>query len=239
MIRAESFGFEAADIVDFHSHILPGVDHGSADLECSLKQLSLAKKHSVSRILATPHFYPNEHITSTFIEARDKAADLLKKSAGPDMPLFKLGAEVLICEGLERFPDLDKLCFQNSKYIMLELPFIDFTEEYAISAGAIADMGYNVILAHADRYNKDVIDVMLDYGVSFLQLNPYALAAPLKRKHIYKWLEDGLVCALGSDLHGTSHRAYRKLDLAKKRIEEFLPQIKKASDKIWGEIADI
>ena len=236
---SQSFDFREIDLVDFHSHILPSVDHGSLDLDSSLKQLNLAKKHSVKRIMATPHFYPNIHTLSKFLDIRAEAVALLKKNSEQSLPEFKVGAEVLICEGLDRFPGLDMLCFQNTKYIMLELPFIDFTEEYAISAGAIADMGYNVILAHADRYDKEIVEIMLDYGVNSLQLNPYALASPFKRKHIYKWLEDGLVSAIGSDLHGTSAKAYRKLAVAKKKIQEFLPAIKKSSDKIWGEIQSV
>ena len=33
--------------IDFHSHILPAADHGSANLETSLKQVALAKEAGV------------------------------------------------------------------------------------------------------------------------------------------------------------------------------------------------
>ena len=159
------------DIVDFHSHILPKVDHGSDSIQTSLAQLAIAKKYSVNRILATPHFYPNRHTVSAFEQIRDNAVAVLKSATLNNAPEVKLGAEVLICEGIERFPELNKLCFQNTKYIMLELPFLGFSESFAISAGELQDMGYKVILAHADRYSKNVIDVMLAYGVSGLQIN--------------------------------------------------------------------
>ena len=235
----ESLKFEELDVVDFHSHILPAVDHGSPNIECSLAQLKLASTYSVRRIMATSHFYPNIHTLSSFLKIRNKAALDLKNAAPLGAPEFKLGAEVLICEGLERFPDLDKLCFQNTKNIMLELPFIDFSEEYAITAGEIADMGYNVILAHADRYSKEIVEIMLDYGVNTLQINTDSLVSVFKKKHIYKWLELGLVSMLGSDIHGSKKKYYRKFSAAKKHISEFLLPIKKASDKIWEEIETI
>ena len=228
---------EVLDLVDFHSHILPGVDHGSTDIEMSLSQLKLAASYSVKRILATPHFYPNVHTLSSFLELRNNAAKELKKASTPDLPEFRLGAEVLICDGLERFPDLDKLCFENTKYIMLELPFFDFSESYAASAEAIADMGYKIILAHADRYPKDAIEFMLDYGVSGLQINADSLVVPFKKKgHIYKWISEGLVCALGSDIHATPQKAYKNFYKAQNHIKDLILPIKKSSDKIWKEI---
>ncbi len=227
------------DIIDFHSHILPGVDHGSPDVSTSIAQLQLAKKYSVKRILATPHFYPNLHTTAAFLEMRDKAVSELMKARRFDLPEFKVGTEVLICDGLERFPDLDKLCFQNTKYIMLELPFFEFSESYAETAGAISDMGYKVILAHADRYPKDVIDVMLDYGVSALQINADSLTTVFKRKHIYRWMQDELVCAIGSDIHLLSKRTYSKFSHLQKHLRELILPIKASSDRIWNEIEAI
>jgi len=226
----------AMDVVDFHSHILPGADHGSENLETSLAQLKIAKKYSVNRIVATPHFYPSVHTLSGFLAMRNRAVDTLKQALTTELPQFKVGAEVLICEGLERFPSLEKLCFQNTKHIMLELPFFGFSEEYAETAGQIVDMGYNVILAHADRYPKEDIEVMLDYGVKNLQINASSLASVFKKKHIFNWIENGFVCMIGSDIHGPGAKAYRHFSKAKKNLKEFLSIIKKSSDKIWNEI---
>ena len=224
------------DIVDFHSHILPGVDHGSDNLKTSIAQLEFAKTHHVKRILATSHFYPNEHTVSSFLEHRNQAALDLKNNAFDGMPDIKLGAEVLICSALERLPGLEKLCFSGTSYIMLELPTYEFSEEYAITAGYIADRGFKVILAHADRYPEYAVEVMLDYGVSSLQINTYSIASLFKKKRIFNWIERGLVSSIGSDIHGVSHFAYRKFLLAQKRLGGLLLPIKEASDKIWNEI---
>lgn len=238
-MSSNSMNIPDNDIVDFHSHILPCVDHGSENIKISLSQLQIAKKHSVNRILATPHFYPNTHTLKKFLDLRDSAAIDLKSRAKPDFPEIKLGAEILICEGLERFPALEKLCFSGTKYIMLELPSYEFSEEYAITAGNIADMGYNVILAHADRYPKYAVEVMLDYGVSSLQINTFSISSVFKKKHIFDWIERGLVCSIGSDIHGASKLAYRKFVSAQKRLGELLTPIIISSNKIWYEISPL
>ena len=55
-------------IVDFHSHIIPSANHGSSSVETTISQLKLAQKSSVTRIIATPHFYPSHENVDTFIE---------------------------------------------------------------------------------------------------------------------------------------------------------------------------
>ena len=63
--------------IDFHSHILPGADHGSDSLEMSLSQLENAKAAGVSTIVATPHFYPDVDNVPDFLARREKAYDML------------------------------------------------------------------------------------------------------------------------------------------------------------------
>ena len=217
------------DVVDFHSHILPGVDHGSENLENSIKQLNNAKKFSIKRILATPHFYPSTHTLSSFLDLRDRAVKKLNDARTSDMPVFKIGAEVLICEGLERFPGLDKLFFFGTNHLLLELPFFDFREEYAETVGTLIKNGYNVILAHADRYPKEDIEVMLDYGVSNLQINADSLCSLVKKRHIKKWFECGLVSMIGSDAHGSGRRAFSFFEKSQHKISDYLEEIKAKS----------
>ena len=56
------------DLVDFHAHILPEADHGSSSLEMSLWQLASAKRYGVTRIIATPHFYPHVHTVESLLK---------------------------------------------------------------------------------------------------------------------------------------------------------------------------
>ena len=44
-------------MVDFHSHILPGIDDGSASLEESIELLKREAEQGINHVVATPHFY--------------------------------------------------------------------------------------------------------------------------------------------------------------------------------------
>ena len=41
--------------VDIHSHIIPGVDDGSRDMETSIGLLKMAAENGTTDIVATPH----------------------------------------------------------------------------------------------------------------------------------------------------------------------------------------
>ena len=59
-----------ANIIDFHSHILPGIDDGSRSLEESLEMLSLEAQCGIRHVVATPHFYPGHDHPSRFLARR-------------------------------------------------------------------------------------------------------------------------------------------------------------------------
>ena len=43
-------------MIDFHSHILPGIDDGSRDVDMSLKMVDALKSQGVDTVCATSHF---------------------------------------------------------------------------------------------------------------------------------------------------------------------------------------
>ena len=44
------------NMVDFHSHILPGIDDGAQDIKQSITILEEAKNAGFSKIILTPHY---------------------------------------------------------------------------------------------------------------------------------------------------------------------------------------
>ena len=49
-------------MIDIHSHILPGVDDGSASMKESLQMLSAARRQGITDVFATSHYskaFPN------------------------------------------------------------------------------------------------------------------------------------------------------------------------------------
>lgn len=222
------------DIVDFHSHILPCADHGSSSVKMSLNQLELAKGADVTRIIATPHFYPHKHTLDKFICRRDSSYSALLGEMTDNMPQIVLGAEVLVCPGFENFEGIEKLCIDQTNYMLVELPFSNFNDEYAYTVKKIMKKGINVILAHVDRYPAHEIELMIDVGVKYMQINAESISGVFKNKNVKKWINDGRVVALGSDIHGEDKKAYIRFLKAKSALVDNIGQVKSFTDEIWS-----
>ncbi len=220
--------------IDFHAHILPNADHGSYSIETSLFQLREAKLHGVERIIATPHFYPNSHTVENYIKRRNDAYELLMTHITSDMPEVKLGAEVLICNGIENLPELPELFIQGTNTILLEPPFSDFTDEYGDCMYALRQKDINVVIAHAERYPTANVEKMISNGAK-LQINASSLTCVFKSRRIYNWLERGVVVALGSDIHGCDKHAYSDFSKVVTKLGSLIEPILFESDRIWNE----
>ncbi len=205
------------DIIDFHSHVLPRADHGSSSVDTSLCQISMARQSGVSCVMATPHFYPADEDVSRFLERRARAYTHLASALNESSPKIIVGAEVLICDNLESLPRLKELCIEGTNTILLELPFSDFDKKYRVSVGALIKQGINVVLAHADRYDRDNINSLVSVGAK-IQLNANSFARLVVKKHLYEWIDAGLVVGLGSDIHGTDKKAYKNFTAAIRKI---------------------
>lgn len=218
-------------MVDFHAHILPGADHGSSSLQTSLAQIKLANECGVDKIIATPHFYPSMMSVEQFLTLRENAYQLLRPHI--DTTSIRLGAEVLICDNIQNLPDLDKLCLYGSRTLLLELPFNHFDKNFKYIISDLVKDGYEVILAHADRYIEADIELLINYGAK-IQLNVDSLDVFFGRKQLYSWMESGYVVAFGSDIHGENKKAYKHFINATKKASKYWPLIDKASEEIWN-----
>lgn len=222
-------------MIDFHSHIIPRADHGTSSVETSLFQLRSAKQHGIDCIVATSHFYPHRENADMFLARRNKCYERLKEALTPDLPQIILGAEVLICDNIEEMPMLESLCVEGTNVLMLELPFTDFFDSYIYSVRTLIKRGYTVLLAHADRYNPVNIEKLLDVGAK-IQLNVDSLTGIFTSKHLKRWISDGKVYALGSDIHGEDKKAHALFEKAVKRLGEDADFIFKSSKRLLGRL---
>ena len=225
------------DIIDFHAHVLPGADHGSDSLATSIAQLTLASRAGVKRIIATPHFYPHRHTLDTFLERRETSYKKLCNAGAMEIAEVRVGAEVLVCENIEALEGIEKLCIQGTRTLLLELPFLSFSESYCNTVDTLVSRGFDIVLAHADRYSKEDIDALINVGAK-IQLNADSISGFFKRKHLYNWAEKGYVVALGSDIHNADASAYKKFVKAKNKFSPYIDDIKKASDAIWNKASE-
>ena len=208
--------------IDFHSHILCGVDHGSKSRAESKSQIELISSCGTDAVVATSHFYPDKHRVEDFIEAVACSKD---KIAGLDFdcrPLdIYIGAEVLVCQGLEDLQGLDRLCVKGTNCLLLEMPtFSNWSRGHKDSVESIIHRGYSVVLAHIDRYidkyERD-IDDLISMGAA-VQINASAFSRFALKRKMRSYIDAGCVCVVGSDLHGTEQKRYRSFAELKSRL---------------------
>ena len=166
--------------VDIHTHIIPGVDDGSANMERSLEMVRLAHDEGVRMMFATPHFgvrnpsYDWDKADKNFKELQDEVRSLY-----PDMEL-RYGSEVYCGPGmLSGLADGYARKMSENNHVMVEFSSRSDYEEVFHGCRSLIREGYQPILAHAERYRnalrkiKDVADICAQ-GV-LIQMNTASL----------------------------------------------------------------
>lgn len=208
--------------LDYHAHILPKCDHGSDSVEISCKQLEMAASSGISTICATPHFYPHKDTVSSFLQRRRNSYESLSPFLTNDAPRILLGAEILICDGMENMDNLNSLCLQGTNEILLEMPFYPWLQSIWETVFRLKERtDIRIVIAHADRYPEKNIKILAEAGM-VLQLNVDSLLKPIHRKTYLSWIQEGYVKYLGSDIHGTAtgYRSWTKsVRMLNKRFE--------------------
>ncbi len=198
------------ELMDFHAHILPHMDHGSKHTATACEQLKLIHEAGVSEVCATSHFYPQSTLPERFLENRaDSRRHLLHKLGNAPRPRLLMGAEVLICPRLEHMEGLKDLCIEGTNVLLLEMPFTKtpWDREIYETLQAICDMDIQPVLAHVDRYPDMLIEELFARGMCG-QINAVSLNRFFKPKYLLRWIDEGHIVALGSDLHGSEPKAY-------------------------------
>ena len=195
---------------DMHCHILPDVDDGADDLQESLAMVQAAKSVGITEIVCTPHCREPYFDWDAMWRAYDELA-----TAAPDI-VIRMGFEVnhakLVELGLEW---IDHLAFADTDEFLLELDTrctkYDF-QEYQRTIYAIQRRGFQVIIAHPERYHaiqqdlgiaQDLVDMgcLLQASTDFVGGGRFGNELkPAKRM-----LKEGLYTYFASDAHNVGH----------------------------------
>lgn len=202
------------NLVDVHSHILPGIDDGSPDVETSLKMIEALQSQGARAIVLTPHYYSDSISYEDFVARRDNALHLLEKSLPPGSPKLIPAAEVYITKYLLNNSNLDALKIGNTNYALIEHPFsCDFSQEtYDRLLSLNYDYGIKPILAHIERYpafmdDGDLLDSYIEMGcIAQVNISSFVDSSRSLRKKLFKYLESGRIHLIGTDCHNLSSR---------------------------------
>ena len=200
-------------MIDFHTHLLPGIDDGSQCLADTIEMATEERRQGTCHIIATPHFYASRNSLDAFLAKRNASYD--KTVAGlsdrPQYPTITMGAEVYYFAKMGKAEMLPRLCIGETSCLLLEMPFCQWTQEMADDIRTIISRRkITVILAHLERYikyqkNKEPWDEILSLPV-IIQLNGEAFLDWRKRRFALKMVESGRDILLGSDCHNMTGR---------------------------------
>lgn len=200
--------------LDFHSHILPGIDDGATDLENAVALTTAMKEWGFERITCTPHINALYRNTPETIKAAFESLQEALYIKGIDVEL-KMSAEYRLVP--ETWPEvLEKgwLMPIEDKYILTELPIskpyemgdIDPIEEFR----KIISMGLTPILPHPERYfylSHEQLLRFVDAG-AVIQCNYGSLAGlyGIASKNIAQsMIQEGIVSLYGTDMHNLKY----------------------------------
>lgn len=197
-------------MIDWHCHILPGMDDGSRSVSESLSLLNMQADQGIATVIATPHFYANDEGVESFIERREKAFQTLKESLGDSAPRIILGAEVRYYRGISRLPALKDLRIEGSKNLLLEMPEIKWSEDMIRELIEMASMSkVRIVLAHIDRYYKlqspKTWKRLYESGIK-MQVNASFFNSIYTKRKALRLLKNGRVHFVGSDCHNVTTR---------------------------------
>ena len=187
-------------MVDFHSHVLPGMDDGAENVETSLRMLRESVKQGVNVLFATSHFYAYEELCAEM----EKSVQVY--------PDIYLGAEVLFFPGMSGAEELKKLTLGSTNCLLVEPPMMRWSDTML---DEIEQTGKNLscvpVIAHIDRYMRMLDDDTLFERVKgrrvLIQVNASFFIHEDSRPMALKYLSEGRIHFMGSDCHNMTSRA--------------------------------
>lgn len=200
-------------MIDLHTHILPAMDDGAADVEMGLAMLRVQREQGVTGLVLTPHFYRDEERPDRFFARRRESWNrLLDKldETGERFPSLALGAEVSWVPGMSRWEDLRRYCMGYSRYFLLELPDSPWRSVMLDEIYEMAGSGEIIpVIAHLDRYlgsqKADHLEQLMRMGIP-LQISAEPMLHTMERFRLSRRIKGNSNCLLISDCHDITNR---------------------------------
>lgn len=202
-------------MIDFHSHILQGIDDGSKDDEMTVKMLRLAEESGTRGIVATPHFFKGRfQVPYNEVKIQVDSLKNLAKKNKIDIEIY-YGQEIYYTNGIfDSFSCGDIGTIENSRYMLIELSLKEFViDEVVNDIYELQLKGIVPIIAHPERYKTftdtpNLINKFIEEGFLF-QLNTGSITGEFGRevkKTAELFVKHKIYSVLGSDAHRIENR---------------------------------
>jgi protein-tyrosine phosphatase len=211
---------EPLSIVDLHSHLVPGVDDGTASVAESLSALAGLYREGVRTLVTTPHLLLPRLDTDAAItrelELHRAAFETVVEASVDrgDVPVIALGQEIWAPDAatarrITRRRDLGL----GGNYLLIEFGF-NLQGTHVDVIREVQGAGRRILIAHPERYEypagHDPIELMQQWRElgALLQVNVGSLTGHYRRSNpgsdelAWKMVELGLIDILATDHHG-------------------------------------
>jgi tyrosine-protein phosphatase YwqE len=203
--------------VDFHSHLMPGVDDGAQTLEDALDGVERMMAAGVGRIVTTPHFSGgltrNPEALAARLRELDGAWTLLSdavRGRWPDLVLGR-GAEVRLDDPAVDLEDA-RLRLDGGTTVLVEWPGFRVPPRSAEMISALVESGVRPVIAHPERYGTrgsdlELMDSWKGAG-ALLQVNQGSFVGRYGKqvqRAAELVLESGMVDCICTDFHARPH----------------------------------
>jgi protein-tyrosine phosphatase len=213
---------------DMHSHLIPGIDDGSPDMDTSIGLITGMMQLGYHSIITTPHV-----MSGMYQNGREKILqgceavklELKRRNIVVD---FRAAAEYLLDDYFDSLlQGNEALLTIKDNLVLVEFSFVSPPIDYKQKLFALQIKGYRPILAHPERYiyfhhQPSIYGDLKNAGCLF-QVNLLSLMGYYGKnvaKIAARLLKDKSVDLLGTDLHHYKHlQLLRDPSLARKARE--------------------
>ncbi len=216
--------------VDIHSHLIPGIDDGVKTIDESIFLLRRMESMGFKKVITSPHVMADgyKNTPEIILSGRDQVREALKANA-IDIE-FDATGEYNIDEAMYERIEKKQLLPFGKNYIMVEMPFLAKPVIMGDIMYKLQTAGYNVILAHPERYsyfhenNFDAYNSLKDRNLLF-QINIASLSGVYGKAAKFtaeKMINENMVNFVGTDMHGMKHLEILEQCLKQKYLAKIL-----------------
>lgn len=218
----EQFSIDFATLkTDIHSHLIPGIDDGSPDMETTVVLIREMQKLGFQKVITTPHVMSDFYKNSTEIILEGLTAVRAKLKEQNISIEIEAAAEYYLDYDFEQKIGKESLLTFGDNYILVELSFIESPNNLFDIVFKLQLEGHKVILAHPERYHyfqvndyRDLVNRGVLLQINFLSLIGY-YSPEIKVKAEYL-IAKNMVSFIGSDCHSLKHSELYRLCQTKK-----------------------
>lgn len=220
-------------MIDFHNHIIPGIDDGSPDVETSLSLIKGLQNLGFDEFIFSPHIIADTHPNTP--ETIEAGFSILHQSILDNQLNLKhsFAAEYMMDDIFhQKLRNKENLLKLRNDKILVEFSYIQKPDHVEHLSFDLQIQGYEPILAHPERYiyyhnnweynYNHLKDLGFELQLNLLSLTPYY--GKEVQKIAQKMLKANMFDFACTDIHHSRHLEALQSSFTKESLTELFQQ---------------